>query len=129
MTRYIKPSYLKTSQNRVQTEKFHWLSSILILLCKNGAKQTHSPKTNCKDWFYFILALYKSINCICNWDQTIIYFFFKFYVRSFSLWCFSTEFQTCGAKGLKLLSPKVTLFCIGIFKSYFFQTEFLSFSK
>ena len=43
--------------------------------------------------------------------------------------CFGREFQTRGAKDLKLLSPKVTLFRIGIFNSYFFETEFSFFSK
>ena len=43
--------------------------------------------------------------------------------------CFGSEFQTRGAKDLQLLSPKVTLFRIGIFKSYFFETEFSFFSK
>ena len=39
--------------------------------------------------------------------------------------CLGREFQTRGAKDLKLLSPpKVTLFRVGIFKSYFFETEF-----
>ena len=36
-------------QYRVQTEQFYCLSSILILLCQNGAKQIHSPKTDLKD--------------------------------------------------------------------------------
>ena len=43
--------------------------------------------------------------------------------------CFGSEFQTRGAKDLQLLSPKVTLFRIGIFKSYFFETEFSFFFK
>ena len=43
--------------------------------------------------------------------------------------CFGREFQTRSAKDLKLLSPKVTLFRIGIFKMYFFEIEFSFFSK
>ena len=39
------------------------------------------------------------------------------------------KFQTRGVKDLNVLSPKGTLFCIGIFKSYFFATEFSVFSK
>ena len=39
---YIKPSYLKTDQYRVQAEKFRYLSSILMLLCRNGARQTNT---------------------------------------------------------------------------------------
>ena len=46
INKYIKPFYLGTDQYRVQAEKFHWLSSILLLLCRNGARQTQSPKTN-----------------------------------------------------------------------------------
>ena len=43
--------------------------------------------------------------------------------------CCGREFQTRGAKDLKLKSPKVTLFRIGIFKMYFFEIEFSFFSK
>ena len=49
INKYIKPSYLGTDQYRVQAEKFDLLSSILMLLCRNGARQTHSPKTNLKE--------------------------------------------------------------------------------
>ena len=49
INKYIKPSYLVTDQYRVQAEKFHLLSSILILLCQYSARQTYSPKTNLKE--------------------------------------------------------------------------------
>ena len=45
INKYIKPSYLGTDQYRVQAEKFHYLSSVLILLCRNGARQTHSRES------------------------------------------------------------------------------------
>ena len=38
------------------------------------ARQTHSPDTNLNEWFYFILALCRNINCIYTWDQTIYLF-------------------------------------------------------
>ena len=71
INKYIKSSYLGTNKYQIQIKTFNRLSSILILLCQ---KQTHSPKTNLKDWFYLILTLYRSINCICTWDQTICLF-------------------------------------------------------
>ena len=45
INKYIKPSYLGTDQHQVQAEKFHQLTSVLMLLWGNGARETHSPKT------------------------------------------------------------------------------------